>query len=232
MHGTTTLHIHDQHIDQLKKHLAEKGWWKGKCHGQDLDAFLLEIAVSLGDPVGMRRRRDVIEILKPIRSGSAYPNSLSKQYALSEFPIHCDTAHWPTPCRYIVIGCNNKGSCGRKTILVDWKSMTLEDAELSLLKSATLIVKHGKSSFYSPIIHENELYARYDPGCMFPASNDSNFALSLFDSILDKAEKSEACWKKNDVVVIDNWRILHGRGKPSQSSDLNSIRELHRVLVA
>ena len=219
-------------MDEINIHLVKKGWWKGKCHMQDIDAFLLEIAVNLGDPIGMRRRRDVIEVLKPISACSAYPNSLSKKHALSEFPIHCDTAHWPTPCRYIVIGCKNKGSCGRKTILVDWKSMTLENAELSLLKRATLLVKHGSRSFYSPIIHENELFARYDPGCMFPISNDSNLALNQFDSILNKTEKSEICWEKNDVVVIDNWRILHGRGKLSQTPALKSIRELHRVLVA
>ena len=76
-------------MNQIQKGLETSGWWKGKCQGYDLDTYMLEVANNLGDPVGMRRWENIIEILKPTSSDSAHPNSLSKQYALSGFPLLC-----------------------------------------------------------------------------------------------------------------------------------------------
>ena len=232
MNNPTATQDHNQPIEQIKEELENFGWWKNNCRDCDLDTYLLDIANSLGTPVGMRRQKHIIEILKPTSSNLAHPNSLSRRYALSGFPFHCDTAHWPTPCRFIIIGCKEKGTCERTTDLVDWKLLALEDAEINLLKYATFLIKNGRNSFYSSIIHEKGLYARYDQGCMFPAGRESNIAVRLFDSLLDKAEKSEILWKNNDVIVIDNWRTLHGRGRSSQPSRLISNRELHRILIA
>ena len=231
MTSITATQDQNHPIEQVKKDLGNLGWWKGNCQDCDLDTYMLSLAHSLGVPIGMRRRKDIIENLKPVSSDIAHPNSLSKQFALSGFPFHCDTAHWPTPCRLIIIGCKEKGACGRTTNLVDWKLLTQVDTEVNLLKYATFLIKHGRNSFYSSIIHEKGLYARYDPGCMFPASRESNIAIRLFDSLLDRVEKSEVHWENNDVVVIDNWRVLHGRGESSQPFKLTSTRELHRILV-
>jgi len=232
MSSITIIQDHNRSVEHIKKDLKNLGVWKGNCRDYDLNTYMLNLANSLGSPVGMRRQKNIIEILKPVSSDSAHPNSLSKQYALFGFPFHCDTAHWPTPCRYIIIGCKEKGACGRTTNLVDWKLLALEDAELNLLKYATFLIKHGRNSFYSSIIHEKGLYARYDPGCMFPVARESDIAINLFDLLLDRADKSEVIWNNNDVVVIDNWRVLHGRGKSNQPSGVTSTRELHRILVA
>ena len=195
MKKNTTIQDYNQPIEQVKKDLESLGWWKGNCKDSDLDTYMLGLANKLGDPIGIRRKNDVIEVLEPTHSDLSYPNSLSKQFALSEFPFHCDTAHWPTPCRFIVIGCKEKGACGRTTNLVDWKLQTRDESEVRFLKYATFLFKHGRNSFFSSIIHEKALYARFDPGCMSTTSKESDRALRLFHSLLDSAEKSEVPWE-------------------------------------
>ena len=231
MTNCTTIRDYSQTTEKVKNDLEEHGWWKGNCKVADLTAFMQDLANKLGDPIGIRSEKKLVEVLQPIQSELAYPNSLSRQFSLSELPFHCDTAHWPNPCRFVVLGCKEQGTCGRTTNLVDWKILTQDLSEVRLLKHATFLIKHGRSSFYSSIIHEKGLYARFDPGCMFPASIEAVRALRLFHSLLNRAEKHNVLWETNDVVVIDNWRMLHARGKSNHPFALTSTRELHRIVV-
>ncbi|MGM8850119.1 TauD/TfdA family dioxygenase [Salinicola halophyticus] len=211
--------------------LQERGWWKGKRLGPDLDDDLCQIANRLGQPVGARRKRSIVEVLKPKPAGLAYASSLSAQYQLSSFPYHVDTAHWPTPCKYIVMGCKSPGRDARKTFLIDWKSLQLDDSDINLLKSAVFLVKDGARSFYSSIISDNNFFIRYDIGCMHAIGPDSEIALQTLSSAFNKSIKIEIEWEEDDILVLDNWRLLHGRGRSSKPVSTSESRELHRVLV-
>jgi len=214
--------------NQLKK----IGYWQGLYKGIDLDSHLLNLAKTLGNPIGGRKKSKLIETLKPITSDMANSSSLSKRFALSEFPLHCDTAHWITPCRYLVFGCKEQGNCGRNTTLVDWKNIPFNSRELQLLKDAVFLVKDGENSFYCSIIVDGENFFRFDVGCMYPVNKNSENILKILQRKLLKASKIEVSWRKNKVLIIDNWRVLHGRGAPNQVLGSLSTRELHRVLVA
>ena len=211
--------------------LQERGWWKGKRLRSNLDDDLCQIASSLGQPVGPRRRRSIVEVLKPKSADVAYANSLSAQYQLSSFPYHVDTAHWSTPCKYIVMGCKSPGICDRKTLLIDWASLQLNDSDINLLKNAVFLVKDGARSFYSSIVSDNNQFIRYDVGCMHATGLDSKKALQILSSTLNKSVKIEIEWEENDILVLDNWRILHGRSRSNDPMNVSESRELHRVLV-
>ncbi|WP_081623657.1 MULTISPECIES: TauD/TfdA family dioxygenase [unclassified Thioalkalivibrio] len=211
--------------------LKQKGWWKGKRRGPSLDDDLCQIANRLGQPVGARRKSTVLEVLKPKSAESAYPNSLSAQHERSSFPYHVDTAHWPTPCKFVVMGCKSPGIRDRKTILIDWESLKLDDSDIDLLQSAVFLVKNGARSFYSSIISTNNPFVRYDTGCMQATGPDSKMALKILQSSFEKAEKIGVRWEKDDILVIDNWRFLHGRDRLGGDLSVSESRELHRVLV-
>ena len=214
-------------LDVLKK----EGWWKGKCDGHSLDDELIQIANHLGQPIGMRKKDIIVETLKPKCSKQAYENSLSANYELSAFPFHIDTAHWPIPCRYIVMGCKSPGSSSRHTLLVDWRSLHLNETELDMLKNAVFIIKDGRRSFFSSIIADNEPFIRYDLGCMNALNDESRIALQAINRALEGANITNVAWDKDDLLVIDNWRLMHSRGNPISTVDLSTDRELHRVLV-
>jgi alpha-ketoglutarate-dependent taurine dioxygenase len=56
--------------------------------------------------------------------------------------------------------------------------------------------------------------------------SDGEAALSMFEKTRVKALTKEIHWTKGRVVILDNWRVLHGRGGSSMN---DGDRVLHRV---
>ncbi len=94
--------------------LEKQGWCEtGISDSKRLVEKLVAIGKELGNPVKSRKSIDVAQRLAPTKSEDSYPNSLSAIYSKGEFPLHVDTAHWLTPCRYLILGCYRTGKISR-----------------------------------------------------------------------------------------------------------------------
>jgi hypothetical protein len=208
--------------------LQKDGWVILDCPADgDLCSFLSGISGQLGMPVP-GRKGNVLEKLRPVSNESAHPQSLSNKYGLGAFPLHSDTAHWPVPCRYIMLGCEEPGQIPSPTVLLDTNRLDLSGAEMSCIKTASFFVKNGGKSFYSSIRSKDRPFFRFDPGCMYPVSVDGEKAMSAMLSERHAGMMMEVPWKKNRVVVIDNWRMLHGRDNKRPA---DPCRSLLRIMV-
>ncbi len=210
--------------------LNEKGWFQTRISNDvNLHDVLTEYANELGDPIKGRKSADIVQKLVPISKEGAHPCSLSSRYATGAFPLHVDTAHWVTPCRYLVFGCMDEGESVRPTILLDFNSLQLTKEETDYLYNSPFIIKNGRNSFYGNILAKNREFMRYDSGCMTPANSSAHKIEDLLSSKRVRESLTEIHWEKGMVLVIDNWRIMHGRGNPMK----NGVeRELYRVLVS
>ena len=56
-------------------------------------------------------------------------------------------------------------------------------------------------------------FVRYDPGCMEPVSTDGPLALALLSRDMWPDHGEEFHWNQGKALIIDNWRVLHGRGE-------------------
>jgi hypothetical protein len=214
----------------IAQDLNEKGWVQIQPVGCDeLIGALVEYGKELGTPVIARKSEGVVQKLVPLNKGNAYPNSLSSKYATEAFPLHNDTAHWITPCRYLILGCMDEGESMRPTTLLDFSSLEITKEEKGELQSSPFIIKNGRNSFYANILEKHREFVRYDPGCMIPANSRSNKIADLFSSKRAQDSTKEVQWKQGMIIIIDNWRMLHGRGKPMECG---RDRELYRVLVS
>jgi len=212
------------------KELNEKGWFQTRIsNADDLFDVLIEYANELGNPIKGRKSSGIVQKLVPVSKESAYPNSLSYKYETEAFPLHVDTAHWIKPCRYLILGCMDEGASMRPTTLLDFNSLEITKEEKDELYNAPFIIRNGRSSFYGNILAKNREFIRYDSGCMISANNSSSQIADLFSSERVRKLLTEVFWEKGMVLVIDNWRILHGRGKPMKNG---RDRELYRVLVS
>ncbi len=189
----------------MRDSIKQNGWWFTASHPECFDG-LIDIALEMGHPVGARRKAELIEILRPTETKLANRNSLSSRFDLSAFPYHCDTAHWPTPCRYVVMGCKDPGNCGRNTVLIGWQKIKFEIDEIDLLRSAVFLIKNGQKSFYSTMLELNESFLRFDPGCMNPTDDKARNALKLMENKLNDIQKIQITWSKDSVLILDNWR--------------------------
>ena len=207
--------------------LEAQGWVVLSNQGQGLDACMLDLAKKLGTPAP-GRNNTIIERLKPVDHEQAPPQSLSRQYGFGAFPLHNDTAHWPIPCRYVVLGCEEPGNVESPTVFLDTQRLDLCREETSCINTASFFVKNGRRSFYSSICSKDRPFFRFDPGCMHPVSVDGEKAMRALLSERHVQNFVEISWQKNKVAIIDNWRVLHGRNNKGQA---DPCRSLLRVMV-
>lgn len=224
----------DQIVEQPwidKNTLEARGWVSftlAPCCEADLRTQLLELTTLLGRPIATRPSGDLCDVLKPTESHVAKAHSLSKIYAAGAFPLHNDTAHWLTPCRYLMLACVFPGTGGRPTFLLDTQHLSLNSHSAQLLQSAPFRVLNGRNSFFSTIHSKTRPFIRFDPGCMTSASQGSSEVLGIFSADKWSANVEQIYWKVGTVLILDNWRVLHGRGH-AKSPDPE--RRLLRVTI-
>jgi hypothetical protein len=182
----------------------------------NLSEDVREIAELLGE-IAPGRGRQLVERIIPYRAETSYAGSLSSAYGLAPLPLHIDTAHWPIPCRYLVMACVAVGPTPTPTVVLDNQRIQLSEPEEAALNSAVFLVRNGRQSFYGFIRNSDGSFLRIDPGCMQPLSPDGELALSVFDAERHKDICYYHDWKIGQILVLDNWRVLHGRGLNEQT---------------
>ncbi len=187
---------------------------------------LKRLGCMLGTPVAGRGTA-LEEVIEPQATGEAHPRSLSAQFGLGALPFHVELSHRPRPCRYLLLGCLDPGSPSAATMLIDWRTLGLLSDEINLLESAPALVRSGRRSFYLTLLPPNPAFLRYDPGCLEAVDERGRAALDVVHRRLAAGQPEVHQWRRGDIVVIDNWRVLHGRAP----SDRGSGRRLARILI-
>ena len=201
--------------------------WKGPR--DNADSVLQEMA-WLGDHLGPRvegRAGELQEIISPKASEIAHPRSMSAHYGLGELPLHTELSHRRRPCRFVLLGCLEPGEPPTATLLLDWQLIGFSQNELLLLESAPVLVRNGRKSFYSTILSPERRFFRFDPACLEAVDERGRQVLQIVARKLTTATPVAHSWCRGDILVFDNWRILHGREPAKQ----NSERRLARMLI-
>lgn len=209
--------------------LAERGWSVHRSEGADAEATVRELG-KLGDRLGTRvagRAGALEEVIEPHGADDAHPRSLSAGYGLNALPFHTELSHRTRPCRYLLLGCIDPGSPAAATMLLDWRTLGLSSEELELLEGTPVLVRSGRRSFYATILAPSGAFLRYDPGCLEAVDQRGRMALALIEDRIAAAPPQFHHWRRGDTLIIDNWRVLHGRS----SSDRGSGRRLARILI-
>jgi hypothetical protein len=85
-------------------------------------------------------------------------------------------------------------------------------------------ISNGRFSFFGSLLERGRPFIRLDPGCMKPLSRDGEAALAAFGSEKNADRLYAHQWNLGAILVLDNWRMLHGRG-------IGTPTEQGRVLV-
>jgi hypothetical protein len=208
--------------------LAQRGWARHAGKSTDVDTTLDEVR-RMGSLIGSRaggRARALEEVVRPLTFDAAHPRSLSAQFGLNALPFHAELSHRPRPCRYLLLGCLDPGSQSAVTTLLDWRTLGFSSEDFRLLETAPVLVRSGRRSFYSTVLPRDRAFLRYDPGCLEAVDERGRFALRLLANRLALCSPDIHEWKRGDILIIDNWRTLHGRGPSTHGSDRRLVRIL------
>jgi len=221
--------VHDLLDEQMGMTLEKEGWvLLQSAIGEDAEESIITLARALGKPIPSRPRNELIDKLQPVPASSARSFSLSRRHGAGAFPFHTDTAHWRTPARFIVIGCVNPGAGGRATLLIRMNDLGLDKQDKELLNSGVFLVRNGRASWYSTVLCRDQPFVRFDPACMIAATPLGDSASLMLQKRCAVCQPIRIKWRKDDVLIIDNWKLLHGR--ESAVSDYDRV--LLRILVS
>jgi L-asparagine oxygenase len=200
---------------------------------------LVEFAASRGNPVAITPKARIIDTLTVMHDRDAPRHSLSAIHGTAGFPLHTDAAHRRHPPRWIVLRCVDPGCDDRPTLIADAHQLDLIGARLSETRRAVWSVRTGVRSFLASALFPRtrrervsglaDLGLRYDLGCMRPADPAFVAAATLLAEGIDRLPHDAISWEPGLTMVLDNWRMLHGR---SAGTDGNvSVRRLERVAI-
>jgi L-asparagine oxygenase len=187
----------------------------------------IEVAHGLGRPVELsafdrRSQQPMVQQLKPHRIEDSRPTQYSGHFGLGEFPLHSDLAHWAIPPRYLLLRCV-RGASSVTTNILPWMAIVDLLGRTTLTK-AVFAVRTSRP-FHSGLVralstHQNTSVLRWDSIFLKPMSQGA-IALSqvmsakAWDDVTIKFVLEEP----GDMLLIDNWSVLHGRSavKPSDT---------------
>lgn len=202
-------------INIVLANLAAEGWCAIKLRGEQSAEEIADQVEGLARKLGNivpGRTRGLVEQVVPQTEDLAKVGSLSSVYGLNPLPLHTDTAHWPVPCRYLVIGCVEPGPAPAPTVLLDVRRARLTVDDVSLCRRTPFLIRNGRHSFYGSILEDAREFIRIDRGCMTPISKHGHTALDAFNAEKHEDALHRHSWSCGDILVIDNWRVIHGRG--------------------
>jgi len=192
----------------------------------------IEVARSLGE-IDSVEGLDPVQTLTPLGLGEAPPNTYSGNFGRRAFPLHTDLAHWARPPRYITLRCIRGAPNVATRVLDGWTlvaGLGSERLRMSLVqprrpmrngKQLLRLLEHLDDSSFK-VIRWDSLYLR-------PASPLAENTFEEMRSFLSRAKPTEVTLvDQGDLLIIDNWRCLHGR---SEAAESDRTRRIDRVYL-
>jgi L-asparagine oxygenase len=213
-------------FSQVSSDLRNNGFWRGHV-GSAADA--LHMAAQMGGVTRDPRHPNDLRRISPQPLEAANPNTLSSRYGLGAFPYHTEVAHWRTPASLVFLFCEQPGRGSRRTLLIDSQAWTFSEREYHVLTQGV-----WKVAFLNPFLATvadskgNGIQLRFDLGCMRPYGRRALAAQEVIMSRLESSQDIEVEWHAGELLVLDNFRMLHARG-PAKADDTDRV--LCRILV-
>ena len=215
-------------LKTLQLDLEKYGWTHLEASSEydEIISFVVDETARLLGPMATARAGATREIVVPLHRVDAHPRSQSAAYGLGPLPFHVELSHRQVPCRYLVLGCLDPGQPSCSTTLLDWRSLGFTSHDLSQLRGAPLLVRNGRRSFYTSALPADGRFLRYDVECIEAVDARGRAALNTIQTRLSAAASISQNWRRGDILVIDNWRMLHGREAVQQDSGRRLVRRL------
>ncbi len=173
------------------------------------------IARRLGEIVSPGRHA-AVQTLRPRTITEATPNTYSGQYGMNDFPLHTDLAHLPSPPRYFLLRCV-VGAEAVPTFLVDSALLISRVSAVSLARGLMVSRRPIEGKIRLLALRQRadngEWLLRWDRTFIRPASEAGASAAAKLTAALAKAPRQLVTLQTpGDTLIVDNWRMLHGRG--------------------
>lgn len=193
----------------------------------------IDAAGLLGVPERVDGLRLVQELL-PTMPNLATPNTYSGNFGLGAFPLHTDLAHWAKPPRYLMLRCA-RGDADAQTKIVDGRLIVSALGSSVLERCLVRPRRPMKGAFHLlPIWQHSSMpekqIIRWDSIYLKPVNKHGETVFHAIEDCLSRIPLvAKVLLNKGDTLVLDNWRLLHGRSPVRNPA---SMRMIHRLYLS
>ena len=173
-----------------------------------------------------------VQYLTPKERDASTPNTYSGNFGTCDFPLHTDLAHWGVPPRYLALRCV-EGNVGVATRLLDG-NLVCNIVGRSRLRMALVQPRRrlADGKHLLRLLEKVQTNAgervRWDPLFLRAANGRAASVLDEFrDALRANVPADVVLENPGDTMVIDNYRMLHGRS----SVPPNSMRVIARAYL-
>jgi len=197
----------------------------------------IEVAQALGTVVDIKLLLPssgipTVQSLRPRNTDEVGQNRYSGHYGLGTFPLHTDLAHWVLPPHYLLLRCI-VGSNDVLTNILPWTPIMDLVGTASMGKAVFMARSRriGCSGLVRALTrHHGTKVLRWDPIFLRPLNQNARALASvMLDPTWNRAVMKILLNEPGDTVLIDNWRMLHGR---SQILAQGKVRHIERVYLS
>ena len=190
-------------------------------------------AAALGVPEQLDGLRLVQELL-PTTPDLTSPNTYSGNFGLGAFPLHTDLAHWARPPRYLMLRCA-RGDADAHTQVVDGRLVIATLGSSVLARCLARPRRPMKGAFqlipiWQTSSEPSQQLIRWDSIYLKPANEYAQTVFRTIEDCLSRVQPvANVLLNKGDTLVLDNWRVLHGRSPVHNPA---SSRKIHRLYLS
>jgi L-asparagine oxygenase len=152
-------------------------------------------------------------------------------FGTNKFPLHTDLAHWRFPPRFLMLRCV-AGYEAVATLLIDGMDVIANIDPIVL--SRTLVRPRRRVQGMIPLLRlydgqkSDRGLLRWDDIFIRPASQAGEIGVQNFRECLASFNPiSFFLAKQGDTLIIDNWRMLHGRSAVVPTCSARVIERLY-----
>lgn len=206
----------------LGKELKEKGYMS---LSSDAEMSMLEVAQKIGN-VFRVPTMPLVQTLTPRQKEHELENTYSGNFGLEEFPFHTDLAHWYVPPRYLFLRCVVPAP-DVVTKLIDSRDIC-GDIEVGILSRSHFKPRKRLDRAVNLLkIKQGEIF-RWDSIFIEPANrNAEELKLKIQCAISSAKHVGLNLDRNGQCLLIDNWRMLHGRSAVSTKSMGRKIERVY-----
>ncbi|MDX1958673.1 MAG: hypothetical protein SFU98_08880 [Leptospiraceae bacterium] len=190
----------------------------------------LSIAQEIGNII-LFSNIPTIQSIKPYSIEESKENVYSKYFGFGEFPLHSDLAHWYIPPKYLLLRCIVPAP-EVFTTLIEWNNLfhNINDDTIhnALFKPRRKVLER---KFFLRLIQNQgfELVKRWDSLFLEPENQSARNIVEKIKNLenpnLDI--KKFSFNNKGDTLIINNWKMLHGRTKIDTNSKNRLIERVY-----
>lgn len=190
------------------------------------DKELLDFAVNIGVVVP-GDRGEMVQNLPARDKGEGPTGCFSYVVGYNSFPWHVDTAYWIVPVHYLLLASELSSPCA--TVYQDFeyiKSM-IDDFDYLMSRAVFLLDIPGRKRYISPCFEVGGVKGyRLDFHIFRAVNEDAKILQDKVGKLLDH-NYNRHVWSGKELVIIDNWRMIHAR----EDAHNDTKRLLKRIYI-